>query len=180
MAGCTLRTLPDHPDARFIREQVSRYGIPVGKRVTKIVREETRRSMRSNRSRDTSPEVTLRKALWQEGLRGYRLHRRELPGTPDIVFIKRRVAVLVHGCYWHACRKCGRYRLPATNRDYWLAKIARNRSRDARNILALRKLGYRVVLVWECQLKQNLPQEVARVRAALGSSRGPDRLKQAD
>ncbi|MEO8113787.1 MAG: DNA mismatch endonuclease Vsr [Phenylobacterium sp.] len=108
--------------------------------------------MRRVKGRDTSPELVVRKALTGLGAR-YRLHRKDLPGSPDIVLAGRRLAILVHGCFWHG-HDCGRGgRVPKANRDYWLGKVARNRARDARSLEALTAAGWRVETVWECELK---------------------------
>ena len=107
--------------------------------------------MRRVRSKDTAPELKVRKALTAMGLR-YRLHRKDLPGAPDIVMPGRRLVIFVHGCFWHG-HDCPRgARIPKANTDYWLAKISRNRERDARNAKALADLGWKVVVVWECQM----------------------------
>jgi DNA mismatch endonuclease (patch repair protein) len=108
--------------------------------------------MRRVRSRDTTPELKVRKALTAMGLR-YRLHRKDLPGSPDIVMPGRRLAIFVHGCFWHG-HDCARgARIPKANQDYWLAKIGRNRDRDTRNAEALAALGWRVLVLWECEMK---------------------------
>lgn len=110
-------------------------------------------AMRQVRSRDTTPERRVREILCSLGQRGYRMHRRDLPGAPDIVWISKRRALFVHGCFWHGHRcKRGR-RMPATNQTYWLAKILRNRARDVRARAALRRLGWSVFTVWECELR---------------------------
>lgn len=108
--------------------------------------------MRAVRSRDTGPEMKLRKALFARGLR-YRVNVKTLPGTPDLVFPKFRAVLFVHGCFWHGhvCKR-GR-RVPKQNAAYWRAKVARNRARDRTAIVALRKLGWRVKISWECYLK---------------------------
>lgn len=104
------------------------------------------------KSRDTGPELTVRRILTRMGHR-YRLHRVDLPGTPDIVFIRRRKAVFVHGCFWHG-HDCSRgARVPKNNADYWQAKIARNQVRDSDADAALREMGWTSLSVWECQLK---------------------------
>jgi DNA mismatch endonuclease, patch repair protein len=108
--------------------------------------------MRRVRGRDTTPELIVRKALTRLGAR-YRLHRADLPGRPDIVMPGRRLAIFVHGCFWHG-HDCPRgARVPKQNRDYWVAKVARNVGRDARNAEALVVAGWRVEVVWECELK---------------------------
>lgn len=108
--------------------------------------------MRAVRSRDTKPEMTVRRAAHALGLR-FRLHRKDLPGSPDLVFPSRKTAVFVHGCFWHG-HDCARgARLPKTNADYWRAKIARNVARDARARGELEALGWRALTIWECELK---------------------------
>lgn len=106
------------------------------------------------RSEDTGPEWKVRRFLHRRGLR-YRLHGRDLPGKPDLVFPKWRVVVFVNGCFWHGHVECGRHRLPKTRREYWLTKIDRNRARDATNSAALIALGWRPLTIWECELSQN-------------------------
>ena len=108
--------------------------------------------MRRVKGRDTSPERTVRRALTALGAR-YRLHRKDLPGSPDIVMPGRRLALFVHGCFWHG-HDCARgARVPKANRDYWTGKVARNRARDARVRAALEAQGWRVETLWECELK---------------------------
>lgn len=101
--------------------------------------------------RNTKPEVTLRKALFADGLR-YRLHKKDLPGKPDIVLPKHRAVIFVHGCFWHG-HGCPLFVVPATNRHFWVTKISSNRSRDERNCNALVSMGWRVLTVWECALR---------------------------
>ena len=104
------------------------------------------------KSRDTKPELLLRRLLTGLGAR-YRLHRKDLPGSPDVAMPGRRLAIFVHGCFWHG-HDCARgARVPKANRDYWLAKIARNTARDTRNLADLTAAGWRVETVWECQMK---------------------------
>jgi DNA mismatch endonuclease (patch repair protein) len=108
--------------------------------------------MRRVKSRDTTPEMTVRRALTGLGAR-YRLHRKDLPGRPDIVMPGRRLALFVHGCFWHG-HDCARgSRVPKANRDYWTAKVARNRARDVTAREALEADGWRVETLWECDLK---------------------------
>jgi DNA mismatch endonuclease, patch repair protein len=108
--------------------------------------------MRRVKGRGTAPELQVRRLIWSLGGR-YRLNRADLPGRPDIVLAGRRIAVFVHGCFWHG-HDCARgARVPKANRDYWTAKIARNRARDVSARLALEADGWRVETVWECDLK---------------------------
>ena len=108
--------------------------------------------MRRVGSRDTGPERAVRRLLTSLGLR-YRLQRKDLPGAPDIVLPGRKLALFVHGCFWHghACKRGAR--APKTNADYWRAKIARNVVRDAASLTALAELGWRAEVIWECDLK---------------------------
>lgn len=103
--------------------------------------------MSSIRSQDTKPELHLRRALWRIGARGYRLENRILPGRPDLVFARPRVAVFVDGCFWHGCPS--HCRLPASNAEYWTRKIARNVARDSSTTARLANLGWSVLRVWE-------------------------------
>jgi DNA mismatch endonuclease (patch repair protein) len=103
------------------------------------------------RSKNTKPEIVVRKAAHALGLR-FRLHRRDLPGTPDLVLPRWRTAVFVHGCFWHR-HGCGSATTPTSNTEYWTAKFERNVQRDARNSAELRKLGWRCVHIWECEVK---------------------------
>jgi len=108
--------------------------------------------MRSVKSRTTTPEIAVRRAAHALGLR-FRLHRADLPGKPDLVFPAKRAALFVHGCFWHG-HSCARGdRMPATNRDYWRAKIGRNMARDKASLSALRKLGWKPVVIWECETR---------------------------
>jgi len=117
------------------------------------------------RSRDTGPELRLRRLLTDLGVR-YRLHRRDLPGSPDVVLPGRRLAIFVHGCFWHG-HDCARgARVPEANRDYWMAKIGRNVARDRRTLAALTDAGWRVEIVWECDLKDE-PALRARLQTLL-------------
>jgi DNA mismatch endonuclease (patch repair protein) len=117
------------------------------------------------KSKDTTPEKALRRLLTGLGAR-YRLHRKDLPGNPDVVMPGRRLAFFVHGCFWHG-HDCARgSRVPKANRDYWLAKVARNVARDARSIEALAAAGWRVEVVWECDFKDEVAL-TARLRSVL-------------
>jgi DNA mismatch endonuclease, patch repair protein len=108
--------------------------------------------MRAVKSRDTGPERALRKMLHAIAP-GYRLQRGDLPGKPDIVYGPRRLAIFMHGCFWHGhdCKRGAR--APKNNAEYWRAKIARNRARDKRNVVALTALGWRALTIFECELK---------------------------
>jgi len=103
------------------------------------------------RATDTKPEMIVRRGLHALGLR-YRLHDRQLPGTPDLVFAGQRALLFVHGCFWHG-HDCPLFKLPASRTDFWEAKIARNRSRDAETVAALNAGGWRSLVVWECAMR---------------------------
>ena len=122
--------------------------------------------MRRVKGRDTKPELAVRRVLTKLGAR-YRLHRKDLPGKPDIVLPGRRLALFVHGCFWHG-HDCARgARVPKANRDYWVGKVARNRARDQVSRAALVALGWRVETIWECELKDAEALD-ARLRRLLG------------
>jgi DNA mismatch endonuclease, patch repair protein len=107
--------------------------------------------MAAVRSKDTAPELRVRKALHALGYR-FRIHRSDLPGKPDVVLPKYRIILFVHGCFWHG-HSCSRgKRKPATRADYWEAKVRRNQERDDRNAKELERQGWRVITLWECQL----------------------------
>lgn len=109
-------------------------------------------NMRRIRSRDTMPELAVRRALRGLGFTGYRLHRRDLPGNPDVAFIGRRKAIFVHGCFWHGHSCPEGLRKPKSNTEYWLPKIERNRERDVQAIRRLRAAGWSVLVLWECEI----------------------------
>ncbi len=118
--------------------------------------------MQAIRGKDTKPEMLVRRLVHGMGYR-FRLHRPDLPGRPDMAFPGRRCVIEVRGCFWHAHASCGRARLPATRREWWAAKLAANVARDRRNLAALRRAGWRVLVLWECQLgSQRLPARVSR------------------
>ena len=117
--------------------------------------------MAAVRQKDTGPEILLRQALHRLGLR-FRLHRRDLPGTPDIVFPARRSVIFVHGCFWHRHAGCRRATLPATRTEFWTDKFSKNVERDRKVQKTLKKMGWRVFVIWECQL---LTSESTRVIA---------------
>ncbi|MCD9098215.1 very short patch repair endonuclease [Luteimonas fraxinea] len=110
------------------------------------------RTMRAVRSKDTQPELIVRRLAHALGFR-FRLHRKDLPGSPDLVFPARKKVIFVNGCFWHG-HDCARgNRQPKTNADYWFAKIARNKVRDARALEQLRNTGWNTLVLWECELK---------------------------
>lgn len=110
--------------------------------------------MRRIRGRDTKPELAVRRTLHRMGYR-FRLHRRDLPGSPDIVLPRLRTVIFVHGCFWHQHAGCRLARLPRSRLDYWLPKLARNAARDAEAMEALAKQGWSALVVWECEAAES-------------------------
>ena len=110
-------------------------------------------------SKDTQPELIVRRLITEMGLR-YRLHRRDLPGKPDIVFGPRRLVLFVHGCFWHRHRGCRMASTPSANAAFWQTKFDANTARDRRNTTALKRAGWRVAVIWECETRQ--PERLAR------------------
>lgn len=121
--------------------------------------------MRAVKSRDTKPEMLVRRTVHGMGYR-YRLHRKDLPGKPDLVFPKHRKAIFVHGCFWHG-HDCSRgARIPKSNRSYWQKKIGRNKDRDAKSLSEMARQGWSVLTVWECQMRDE-PALHSRLRRFL-------------
>ena len=108
--------------------------------------------MRAVAQKNTKPELRVRRRLHALGYR-FRLHRRDLPGTPDIVLPRHKVVILVHGCFWHQHPGCRRAARPHTRQSYWLPKLDRNVARDAKAVASLKALGWRVLVLWECELR---------------------------
>src|SRR5437660_9579808 len=123
-------------------------------------KESTSRLMSSNKHKNTKPELTLRSALWSRGIRGYRLHYAKIEGKPDLVFVGRRIAIFIHGCFWHRCPTCNPH-VPKSNRQFWQSKFKRNISRDKRHIRTLERSGWVVRTFWECRMKSDLVGIVA-------------------
>lgn len=117
------------------------------------------------RSKDTRPEMAVRSALHRQGHR-FRLHRRDLPGKPDVVLPRFRTAIFVHGCFWHG-HDCKRGKLPASNREFWERKITANVARDERAIQALASAGWKAVTIWECGLKQGIHDLLGHLAASV-------------
>ncbi|WP_277926049.1 very short patch repair endonuclease [Sphingomonas lacusdianchii] len=124
-----------------------------------------RRNMQANRSKNTKPELLVRRYLHANGFR-YRLHRRDLPGSPDITLAKFRSVVEVRGCFWHG-HGCKLGKLPSARQDYWHSKIVATKARDEANRAALEAAGWRVIEVWECSLREAPDSKLAEVHRAL-------------
>ena len=104
------------------------------------------------RSKNTKPELLVRKNLFSNGFR-YRLHKKNLPGSPDIVLSKYKTVIFVNGCFWHGHEGCKYFKMPSTRADWWNSKITRTKERDAESIKQLRKNGWHAIVIYECQLK---------------------------
>jgi len=110
--------------------------------------------MSANKGKDTGPELILRKALRKVGLSGYRLHWKKATGRPDIAYPGRKIAIFVHGCFWHRCPYCD-LPLPKSHSEFWSEKFKRNKARDVKKILNLEESGWKVLIFWECEIKKN-------------------------
>ena len=122
------------------------------------------------RSKDTKPEILVRKMLFARGYR-YRLHVKNLPGKPDIVMPKYKAAIFVHGCFWHLHSGCREGTIPKTRTDYWKDKLLGNRQRDKKHMRELRKLGWRVLRLWECEVEKNPDKIMKIIESFLGNSK---------
>jgi DNA mismatch endonuclease (patch repair protein) len=110
--------------------------------------------MSAIRSKNTNPETVVRSLLFALGYR-YRLHRKDLPGKPDIILKKHNTVIFVHGCFWHQHKECKRANIPKSNKKYWIPKLERNAERDKINKRELNKLGWNVITIWECETKDS-------------------------
>lgn len=129
--------------------------------MTDVVDVETRSRMMANiRSKNTSPEILIRKALHARGFR-FRVHVKKLPGTPDLVLPKYKAVIFIHGCFWHG-HNCRYFRIPQTRHEFWMEKIAKNQVRDRQQLAALRVLNWRVLVIWECAVR-TMKKQIAPV-----------------
>ncbi|TLS73463.1 DNA mismatch endonuclease Vsr [Mariprofundus erugo] len=122
--------------------------------VDRMSANERSNQMRLIKSKNTKPELLVRRLCRQLGYKGYRLHRKDLHGKPDIAFIGKKQAIFVHGCFWHGHDCHGKVRMPKTRQDYWLPKISRNKARDEECLALLKEEGWKVLVVWECETKK--------------------------
>jgi DNA mismatch endonuclease (patch repair protein) len=122
--------------------------------------------MRRVCGQNTTPELIVRRIAHGLGYR-FRLNRNDLPGKPDIVFPSKNKVIFVHGCFWHSHPRCKRARIPQSNRAYWLKKLGQNKKRDKTNLAQLKKIGWRTLIIWECEIRE--PNNVAkRIKSFLG------------
>ena len=122
--------------------------------------------MKANTAKDTKPELLLRAALQEAGLTGYKLNWNGAPGRPDVAFPRKKLAIFVHGCFWHRCPHC-HYPLPKSNREFWRLKFRRNKERDKRKRSELGKSGWKVLELWECEIKKDSKACVRMIRKHL-------------
>jgi DNA mismatch endonuclease, patch repair protein len=125
--------------------------------------EATTKTMKANKGKDTLPEIRFRKALVAAGLSGYRLHRKSVPGRPDISFPGRKVAIFINGCFWHRCPRC-RLPLPKAHRDFWRRKFNRNMKRDQEKLTLLGDMDWFVFVFWECEIRKDIDGCVSAVK----------------
>lgn len=118
--------------------------------------------MKKIKGKDTKPEKTLRSALFSKGYR-FRIHRKDLPGNPDIVLSKYKTAIFVHGCFWHYHEGCREGRIPSTNTEFWNNKLSKNIERDKWNIKSLEESGWKVIVIWECEIEKNITESISKL-----------------
>jgi len=119
-----------------------------------VSKEVRSRNMSAIRSKNTNPETVVRSLLFALGYR-YRLHKKDLPGKPDIILKKHNTVIFVHGCFWHQQKECKRANIPKSNKKYWIPKLERNVERDKINKRELNRLGWNVITIWECETKDS-------------------------
>jgi len=124
-------------------------------------KEQRHYNMSRIRSKNTKPELIVRKYLWEQGFR-YRLQRKDLPGKPDIVLPKYNFVIFVNGCFWHM-HKCKKFVMPSTNTDFWYEKLSQNKKRDTLNYKILKKAGWNYIIIWECQLAKTKDKVLKKV-----------------
>jgi|TARA_B100001996_G_scaffold160102_1_gene122085 DNA mismatch endonuclease (patch repair protein) len=122
--------------------------------------------MSSNKAKNTKPELRLRKALYADGVRGYRLNWKKVPGKPDIAFPGRKISIFINGCYWHRCPHC-ELPLPKTNTEFWKEKFDKNIKRDKKKEKELLDLGWTVLVFWECKIKTNIKDCINKIKVNL-------------
>ena len=138
-------------------------------------KEKRRQVMANIRSKDTKPERLMRSLLYNAGFR-FRIHRKDLPGKPDIVLSKFKTVVFVHGCFWHYHKECREGRIPDTNSKFWKNKLQKNVERDLRNQNLLRNLGWKVHVAWECEIENNPEIVLATIINILHDRKSPKKI----
>lgn len=135
----------------------------------RISKEKRSANMAQIPSKDTKPEMTVRRWLYSNGFR-YRLHASNLPGKPDIVMKRRQIIILVNGCFWHGHKGCGLFKIPKTNTEWWEDKISRNKKRDMMNEKKLIEMGWTVLVIWECQVRDGSFESLLTQKLIKGDS----------
>jgi DNA mismatch endonuclease (patch repair protein) len=130
-----------------------------------LTNEQRHYNMSRIRSKNTKPELIVRKFLWSRGFR-YRLQRKDLPGKPDIVLAGLRIVIFVNGCFWHMHR-CKKFVLPSTNTEFWYDKLSQNKIRDKKNYRKLKKNGWNYIIIWECKLSNNKEKILEKLYSTL-------------
>lgn len=129
-------------------------------------REKRSEVMSKIRGKNTKPEIILRSRLFRQGFR-FRLHRKDLPGKPDIVLPKYRTVIFVHGCFWHYHNNCREGRIPSSNSEFWREKLNRNIVKDEANIKALKKDNWKVIVIWECEIEKQIEPTMKKLLARI-------------
>lgn len=132
------------------------------------LKESTSRVMRANKAKNTMPELAMRKLLLSEGIRGYKLNWKKALGRPDIAFPSKRIAIFINGCFWHRCPYC-KPSFPKTHKAFWEQKFVKNILRDKEKVSILKQSGWKVLTIWECQIKKHPTRCVARVNKLLSA-----------
>jgi DNA mismatch endonuclease (patch repair protein) len=130
-------------------------------------KESTSKIMSAIKDKNTKPEVLLRQKLRERGIIGYRIHWKKAPGKPDIAFPGKKIAVFVHGCFWHRCPNCS-LPVPRTHFDYWNAKFAKNVNRDSKTAQLLADLGWTSIVIWECEIQSDIEKYAQKVIKKIG------------
>jgi DNA mismatch endonuclease, patch repair protein len=122
--------------------------------------------MSANKAKHTKPELAFRRALFAKRVTGYRLHYKRIPGRPDLVFVSKKLAIFINGCFWHRCPICN-LPVPRHNTEFWSDKFKRNTERDQKKISDLQAVGWRVIVIWECELSKDVKLKVKEIEKAL-------------
>jgi DNA mismatch endonuclease (patch repair protein) len=154
--GAPQRRGSHRPSSSYLRD--GRAPLPISESVSRV--------MSANRGTNTKPELALRGALRSAGVRSFTTHPSGIPGHPDIAFPREKLAVFVHGCFWHRCPRCD-LPLPKSHTEFWRAKFERNKVRDGSKVRKLRRWGWTVLVAWECQIRRNESSVARRVAATL-------------
>lgn len=132
-------------------------------------KESTSRIMSAIKNKNTKPELILRKAMWNDNIKGYRLHWKKVPGRPDIAFPGKMVAIFVNGCFWHRCPYCNPP-IPKSHLKFWDEKFKKNIERDKRKIMLLDQEGWISIVLWECQIKNNLTSSLDIIKTTINKN----------